>query len=64
MHIFLKCPKFDSFLFENWAFQNNRTYENQAFQKRARDENSNKKERETESVRILGISKKYAYAIT
>ena len=34
------------------------------FKKRARDENSNKKERETGSVRILGISKKYAVAIT
>ena len=25
--IILKCPIFDSFLFENWAFQNNRTFQ-------------------------------------
>ena len=30
------------------------------FKKRARDENSNEKEREIESLRILGISKKFA----
>ena len=42
---------------ENWEFQNKRTNKNRAFQKRERDENSNKKERETVSVAILGISK-------
>ena len=40
-----------------------RTYKNGAFQKKmARDEISNIKERETETVQIWGISKKYAYA--
>ena len=34
------------------------------FRKKARDEDSNKKETETESDRISGISKKIAYAIT
>ena len=34
------------------------------FRKKTRDENSNKKEKETESARILDISKKNAYAIT
>ena len=42
-----------SFLFQNWAFKNNRTCENRAFQKKVRDENSNKREWETESVRIF-----------
>ena len=55
----MKCPTkhvkdifFCFSRFENWAFQN-----------LTRDEISNKKERETESVRFLGISKFYAYEI-
>ena len=34
------------------------------FRKKALDKNSNKEERETESVRISGMSKTNAYAIT
>ena len=47
MYIFLKCQKF---------WQNNRTYENRAFKKNTWWEFEQKK-RETESSRILGISK-------
>ena len=64
MFVYFEMPNFRISLepFEQneskiWQFKINEQIKIGHFKKITRDENSNKKDRETESIRILGISK-------